>query len=448
MQVNETVNEGLKREIQVVVPKGDMVAKRDERLVELKDKVKINGFRPGKVPLSHVSKLYGKSVMVELVNETIDENTKKVLSDRAEKAAQQPKVSMTEDEAEAEIILAGDKDFEFTISYEVIPPFDVADFTKLKVERPVVEVTDKEIDEQIERIAEGNATFEEKKGKAAKKDRVTMDYTGKIDGEPFEGGADTNAQLVLGSNTFIPGFEDQLIGMKAGDEAEVKVTFPDEYPAEHLAGKEAVFDVHVHEVGKPGKTVVDDEFAKTLGLDDLAKLKEVVKDQISGQYETQTRQKVKRQLLDELDAQHKFDLPEGMVTQEFDNIWNQITNDLEQAKKTFEDEDTTEEKARKEYMKLAERRVRLGLVLAEIGEKAEVEITEDELQRALYDQVRQYPGQEKEIYEFFRSNPDAVGSLRAPLFEEKVVDHILESATVKDKKVTAEELMKEDELPI
>ena len=448
MQVTETLNEGLKREIQVVISKAHMASKRDERLVDLKDKVKINGFRAGKVPLAHVAKLYGKSVMAELVNETIDENTKQVLADRNEKAAQQPKVSMTEDEAVAEEILNAEKDFEFKIEYEVIPPFDVADIEKLKIERPVVEVDDKEIDEQIERIAENNATYEEKKGKAAKKDRVTLDYTGKIDGEPFDGGADTNAQLVLGSNTFIPGFEDQLIGMKAGDEGEVKVTFPEEYPAEHLAGKEATFDVLIHEVGKPGKTEINDDLAKTLGLDDLDKLKEVIKEQISSQYEAQSRQKVKRQLLDLLDKEHQFELPEGMVEQEFGNIWSQITSELEAAKKSFEDEDTTEEKAREDYRKLAERRVRLGLVLAEIGEKAEVEITEEELQRALYEQVRQYPGQEKEIYEFFRANPDAVGSLRAPIFEEKVVDHILEKAKVTDKTVTKEELLKEDELPV
>ena len=447
MQVTETLNEGLKREIQVVIPKDDMTAKRDERLLDLKDKVKINGFRPGKVPMGHVSKMYGKSVMAELVNETIDQNTKQVLSERKEKAAQQPKVSMTEDEAEADKILAGDQDFEFKITYEVIPPFEIADFAKIKIERPVVEVTDKEVMEQVERIAENNASYEEKKGKAAKKDRVTMDYSGKIGGEVFEGGTDTNAQLVLGSNSFIPGFEDQLIGTKAGDELVVKVTFPAEYGAEHLAGKDAEFDVHVHEVAKPAKTEIDDELAKSLGLDDLDKLKEIVRGQISSQYEGQTRQKVKRQLLDTLDKQHKFDLPEGMVEQEFENIWNQITADLERAGKTFEDEDTTEAKARKEYQKLAERRVRLGLVLAEIGEKAEIQVTEDELKQALFQQVQQYPGQEKEIYEFFNKNPDAVGGLRAPIFEEKVVDHILESAAVKDKTVTAEELMKEDELP-
>ncbi len=448
MQVTETINEGLKREIAVVVPAKDMIAKRDERLVDLKDRVKINGFRPGKVPMSHVTKLYGKSVMGELVNETIETETKNALSDRDEKAAQQPKISMTEDEKEAEAILDGQKDFEFKIEYEVIPPFEIAAFDKIKIERPVVDVTDEEITEQIERIAESNATYTTKKGKAAKNDRVTMDYVGKVDGEPFEGGADENSNLVLGSQSFIPGFEDQLIGTKAGDELEVKVTFPEEYGAAHLAGKDAVFDVHVHEVAKPGKTEINDELAKTLGLDDLDKLKEVIQGQIESQYGSQTRQKVKRQLLDQLDEQHTFELPEGMVEQEFENIWSQITNDLTQANKTFEDEDTTEEKAREDYMKLAKRRVRLGLVLAEIGEEAKVEVTETEMQQALMQQVQQYPGQEKEIYEFFQKNPDAIGGLRAPIFEEKVVDHILEQVTVEDKTVTKDELMKEDELPL
>lgn len=448
MKVTETLNEGLKREITVTIPSADMTAKRDERLVDLKDKVKINGFRPGKVPMSHVSKMYGKSVMGELVNELIDEHTKSVLAERKEKAAQQPSISMTEDEAEAEKIIDGQQDFEFKITYEVIPPFEVTDFKKLKIERPIVDVSDDEINEQIERIAESNNTYETKKGKAADKDQVTMDYLGKIDGEPFDGGADQGAKLVLGSNTFIPGFEEQLIGQKAGDELEVKVKFPDEYGAEHLAGKDAVFEVTVHEVGKPGKVAIDDKLAEGLGLENLDKLKEVVKGQVESQYGSHTRQKVKRQLLDQLDEQHQFDLPEGMVEQEFNNIWTQITGDLEQAGKSFEDEDTTEEKAKEDYMKLAKRRVRLGLVLAEIGEEAKVEVSESELQTALMEQVRQYPGQEQEVYDFFRKNPDAIGGLRAPLFEEKVVDHILENATVKDKVVTKEELMKEDELPV
>ena len=409
MQVTETLNEGLKRAISVTITSAEMIEKRDAKLLDLKDKVRINGFRPGKVPMSHVKKMYGKSVMGELVNESIDEHTRAVLAERKEKAAQQPKVSMTEDEAEAEEILSGNKDFEFSITYEVIPPFDLADMSTLEIDRPIVEVSEEEVNEQLERIGDSNRTYDVKKGKAAEKDRVTMDYLGKIDGEPFEGGADEGANLVLGSNTFIPGFEDQLIGAKAGDEMEVKVNFPDDYAAAHLAGKEAVFEVKVSEVAKPGELKLDDDFAKTLGLDDLEKLKEIIRGQIESQYGTQTRQKVKRQLLDKLDELHQFELPEGMVAQEFDNIWNQITRDLEQAGKSFEDEDTTEEKAREDYMKLAQRRVRLGLILAEIGEGAKIEVTENELQQALMKQVQQYPGQEQQVYEFFRSNPETIG---------------------------------------
>ncbi|MEM1318093.1 MAG: trigger factor, partial [Pseudomonadota bacterium] len=327
MQVTETLNEGLKREITVVVAATDMLAERDAKLMDLKDKVKINGFRPGKVPLSHVTKLYGKSVMGEMVNETIDTRTSELLKERGEKAAQQPKISMTEDEAEAEEILSGKKDFEFKVTYEVIPAFEVAEMKDIKIERPVVDVSDEEVDEQVKRIAQNNATYSEKKGKAADGDRVTMDYLGKIDGEPFEGGADEGAKLVIGSGQFIPGFEDQLIGLKAGDEKDVKVTFPEEYQAAQLAGKDAVFEVKVHEVEDADDVKIDDEMAKTLGLDGLDKLKEVIKGQIESQYGTQTRAKVKRQLLDQLDETYTFDLPEGMVEQEFNNIWNQITND-------------------------------------------------------------------------------------------------------------------------
>ena len=447
MQVTETVNEGLKREIEVVVPKADMTAKLDERLNDLRGKARINGFRPGKVPVSHLRKMYGKSAMAEIVQETIDGQATSLLAERGEKAAQRPSIEMTEDEALADRILQGDEDFSFTISYEVIPEFEVADVADIKIERPVVEVSDAEIDEQIERIADNARTYEKKDGAAAEKDRVTFDYLGKVDGEPFEGGKDEGATLVLGSGQFIPGFEDQMIGLKAGDEKQIEVTFPEDYGAADLAGKTATFDVTVHEVGAPADLAIDDELAKKLGVESLDRLKEIVRDQIESQYTNQTRQKTKRQLLDALDEKHSFELPEKMVETEFNNIWAQIENDLKEAGKTFEDEDTTEDEARAEYRKLAERRVRLGLVLSEIGEKAEISVTEEELQRAVYDQVRQYPGQEQQLYEFFRNNPDAVGSLRAPIFEEKVVDHLLEQIDVTDKTVTKEELMADDELP-
>lgn len=447
MQVNETVNEGLRREIEVIVPRDEMNAKLDERLADLKGKVRINGFRPGKVPPGHLKKLYGKSAMAEIVQETIDTQAKSILSERGERAAQQPSIEMTEDEAEAGRVLAGEEDFSFKLTYEVIPEFEVAELSKIEIERPVVEVSEEEIDEQIERIAESSRSYEEKKGKAAKKDRVTFDYLGKVDGEPFEGGQDSGAQLVLGSGQFIPGFEDGMVGLKAGDEKEVEVTFPEDYQAEHLAGKDAVFEVTVHKVEKPGKLEIDDALAERLGVESLDRLKEIVREQIGSQYENRSRAKAKRQLLDKLDKAHDFDLPEKMVEQEFDNIWRQITGDLEQAGRTFEDEETTEEEARKDYRKLAERRVRLGLVLSQVGEAQEIGVTEEELQRAVYDQVRQYPGQEQQIYDIFRNNPDAVGNLRAPIFEEKVVDHILGVAKVEDKTVSKDELMAEDELP-
>ena len=445
MQVTETVNEGLKRELKIVVPKADMEAKLNERLEGLKNQVKINGFRQGKVPMGHLKKLHGKQAMAEIVNEYISQRTGEVLKERSEKAAQQPEISMTEDEAEAEEILAAKKDFEFSMSYEVIPEINVPELEKIKIERPVAEVSDEEVQEQLEKIAESGRPYEEKKGKAEDKDRIIMDYLGKIDGEPFEGGADNDAQLVLGSGMFIPGFEDQLKGTKAGDELVVKVKFPEDYGAAHLAGKDAEFDVKVSKVEAPGEITIDDELAKKLGMEDADKLREAVRGQIEGQYTSFSKSKVKRAVLDELDSKTKMELPEKMVEQEFSNIWDQMTQELERAGKTFKDEDTTEEEAKVEYRSLAERRVRLGLVLAEIGEKAEITVSDDEMQAAVYQQLQQYPGQEEQVLNYFRNNPDAVAGLRAPLFENKVVDFIVEKAEVSDKKVSKEELMKDDE---
>ncbi len=445
MQVTETLNKGLTRELTITVSKKDMEAKLTARLETMKDQVQINGFRQGKVPKSHLRKMYGKQAMAEIVNEYISNKSGEVLKERNEKAAQQPKVSMTEDEKEAEEILDGKRDFEFKLAYEVLPEFEVPALDKLKIERPVVEVSDKEVDEQAMKVAENTRSWDEKKGKAAKKDRITMNYLGKVDGEAFEGGADDDAKLVLGSDTFIPGFEDQLVGKSAGDETTVKVTFPEEYGAEHLAGKKAEFDVKITLVEKPGKLELNDETAKLLGMDSIEKLREVIKEQIQSQYDSFTRAKVKRQVLDQLNKQTKMEMPTQMVEQEFENIWTQVTQELERNKKTFKDEDTTEAKARKEYQELAERRVRLGLVLATIGEKQEIQISEEELQKAIYEQMRQYPGQEQQIMEYFQKTPDAVAGLRAPLYEEKVVDHIVSVASVKDKTVSVEELTKEED---
>ncbi len=446
MQVTETLNSGLKREIKITVPAGDMEAKLMARLSDARSKVRINGFRPGKVPVQHLRKVYGKSFMAEVVNEILNDSTRSIITGRGEKAAMQPEVIMTEDEKEAEKILAGGADFEFRLNYEIIPPIEIKDFSDIKVTRQVFDVPDSEIDEQVKRVAESARTYEPKTGKAAEGDRVTIDYVGKIDGEAFSGGAGTDQPLVLGSKEFIPGFEDQLIGSKAGDERQVTVTFPENYQAAHLAGKEATFDVTVKEVSQPGALEINDEMAKNLGLESLERLREVVRGQIENQFGSMTRQKIKRQLLDQLDAAYSFEAPSKLVEAEFNNIWNQVNRDLEAAGRTFADEETTEEEARAEYMRLAERRVRLGLVLAEIGEKAGVNVSDEELQRGLLEQVRRYPAnQQQEAFEFYRSNPEALNTLRAPLFEEKVVDHLLSQISVTDVKVSKEELMADDE---
>ncbi len=446
MQVTETLNSGLKREIKVTVPADDMEAKLMERLNDAKGKVRINGFRPGKVPIPHLRKVYGKSFMAEVVNDILSNSTRHIIADRGEKAAMQPEVTMTEDEKEAEKILAGGADFEFQLSYEIIPTIEIKDFSGISVNRQVFDVPDSEIDEQVARVAESSRSYETKAGKAAEGDRVTIDYVGRIDDVAFDGGAGTDQPLVIGSKEFIPGFEEQLIGAKAGDEKKITVTFPENYTAPHLAGKEATFDVTVKDVAKPGELEIDDEMAKALGLESLEKLRDVVRSQIENQFGSMTRQKIKRQLLDQLDKAYEFEAPSKLVEAEFGNIWSQVNRDLEAAGRSFADEETTEDEARGEYMKLAERRVRLGLVLAEIGDKAGVTVADEEVQRALFETVRRFPAdQQQEAFDFYRSNPNAVSSIRAPLFEEKVIDHLLTQVSVTDQKVSKEELMAEDE---
>ncbi len=445
MQITEVLNEGLKRGIKVVVPVKDMEQRLSEKLADASSKVRVNGFRPGRVPVSHVRKMYGKSFMAELVNEIISNSAKTIPADRGEKAAMQPEIEMTEDEKEAAQILDGKADFVFSINYEVLPKIEITDVASIEITRPIVEISDAEVEDQVKRVADFARTYQPKKGKADNGDRVTIDYLGKVDGVAFDGGKDEDANLTLGSNQFIPGFEEQLVGLKAGDEKEIKVTFPKDYGAANLAGKEATFEIKVKEVSKADDLVIDDELAKKLGIELAERLRTVIREQIESQYGIQTRQKVKRQLLDALDTSYQFESPSKLVDAEFNNIWTQITRELTEAGRSFADEETTEEDAKADYRKLAERRVRLGLVLSEIGQQSNVEVSEQELQRALYDQVRRYPGQEKQIYDFFKSNPDAVAGLRAPIFEEKVVDQLLGQVKVKDVVVSKEALMADDE---
>lgn len=445
MQVTETLSEGLKREIQIVVPATELDRRLSARLEELKRQVRLNGFRPGKVPIAHLRRLYGKSAMAEIVQAVLSENARQALEARGERAAMQPNFVLPEDETEAGAVLDGKKDLSYVMSYEVLPTFSLGDFKGIKVDRPLAEVSDEEVEAEVAKLARDTADFQPKEGVAETGDRLTISYVGKIDGVPFEGGADENGQVTIGSGRFIPGFEDQLLGAKAGDERVLDVTFPEAYGAKALAGKAATFDIVVKEVAAPAVTVPDDEWAKKFGLESLDKLRETMREQLQNQLGALTRTRIKRQILDRLDELHSFDLPPTMVEQEFGNVWSQVTQDLERTGRSFDDEGTTEEAAKADYRKIAERRVRLGLVLSQIGEAAKIVVTDEELQRSLVDRIRQFPGQEKEVYDYYRSNPDALASLRAPLFEEKAVDYVLGLAEITDRPVTREELMKDDE---
>ncbi len=447
MQVTQTASDGLKREFKVVLPATDLAAKVDEKLVELKDKVRINGFRPGKVPVGHLKRLYGRSAMAEAIEGAMREANAKIITDHGFKLAREPDVTLPTEQAEVEKVFEGSGDLAYTVAMEIMPAIELADFKGIEIEKLTAEVTDAEVEEALARIAEQNKPFASKGegAKAEKGDRVTMDFTGSIDGKAFEGGTGGDVTVHIGSNTFIPGFEDQLIGIAAGDSRTVNVTFPEAYPAAHLAGKNAQFDVKAKLVEAAGNVTIDDEFAKSLGLESLAKLKEAVKDRVSREHAGVSRQRVKRQLLDALDKTHKFEPPPTLVEDEFNNVWKTVNEDLQGQKRTFADEGTTEEKAKEEYRAIAERRVRLGLVIAEIGERNSIKVTDEELTRAVMDRARQLPGREQEIWDYFRNNPNASASLRAPIFEDKVIDFILELAKVTEKTVPREELYKEDE---
>lgn len=446
MQVTETLSEGLKRELTITVPAAALASKLDERLAEMKNTVRINGFRPGKVPTAHLKRLVGANEMARIVDGAISDAIREVVEGRKERPALNPDVALAEG-CDAEKVVAGEADLVFTAAYELLPTFEIADWSGIEIERPVVPVADAEIDERIAQIAEGNRPFADKaEGAAAEKgDKVKIDFVGTIEGVAFEGGSAEGVDLVLGSNQFIPGFEDQLTGAKVGDEVTVKVDFPADYGAAHLAGKPAEFACKVQGIQAPGELAIDDEWAKKLGLDGLDKLKEIIKEQIAQQYAGATRAKVKRALLDKLDEQYTFELPAKLVEGEFENIWNQAQAELQQSGKTFADENTTEEEAKADYMKIATRRVRLGLVLSEVGEKREVKVTDEEVQRALIERVRQFPGQEKQVFDYYRQNPMAMASLRAPIFEEKVVDLIIAEAKVTDKEVSKDELFADAE---
>lgn len=447
MQVTETLSEGLKHEFKISVPASDLDAKAGAKLVDLKDKVRLNGFRPGKVPVTHLKKVYGRSVMAETIDQTIRDANTQLFSERGFKLATEPKITMPTEQAEVEELLNGKTDLTYTVAIEVVPSIALADFKTFQVEKPVADVSDSDVDEAIKRIADTNRGYADKGegAKAASGDRVTISFKGTINGEAFEGGTGEGIQVAIGSNTFIPGFEEQLIGIGANETRTLKVSFPKNYMSEKLAGQPAEFETTATLIEAPQDLTIDDEFAKTLGLESLDKLKEAARERLVAEYAGATRQHVKRALLDRLDEAHRFEAPPSLVDEEFNLMWNSVKAEMDSAGKTFADEDTTEDKAKEEYRKIADRRVRLGLVLSEIGEKNKITVTDDEVGRAVIERARSMPGREKEVWDYYRSNAQALAQLRAPIYEDKVVDFILELANVTEKKVSREDLYKDDE---
>ena len=445
MQVVEKSNEGLSRVIAVTIPAAELNQKLDAKLKEVAPQMKLKGFRPGKVPMSHVKKTFGRDLMGEIVNEALNSSSQKALDDAKVRPAAPAEMKLTSD---MDKVIAGQEDLAYEMALEVMPDFTPTDVKKLKLARPTYEATDADLDEALTELAGQAKSYADKKGKtvkAADGDEVTIDFLGKLDGEPFEGGSAEDTQLVIGSNRFIPGFEEQLKGAKVGDETVLNVTFPEDYQAAHLAGKAVTFDVKVKAIKAEAPAVVDEDFAKRIGIESLDKLKELLRTNLNQQYVGAARFKLKRALLDELDKAHDFPLPPKMVEAEFEGIWGQVRADKEAGRMPEDDAKKSDKKLKEEYRKIAERRVRLGLVLAEIGRANNVQVTDQELNNAIMNEARNYPGQERQVLDFYRQNPNAAAQMRAPIYEEKVCDLIFDTAKVTDTPISKDDLLKEDD---
>ncbi|MEQ8867064.1 MAG: trigger factor [Thalassobaculum sp.] len=461
LQVNETLNEGLKREFTIVVPASEIDAELNGRLAELAPQMSLPGFRPGKVPPALLRARYGDSLLGEILEKAVNTNTEMAMNERGLRPAVQPKVEITAYDK--------GKDLEYTVSIELMPEIDPIDFASLSVERTIAKVDDKAVTEALERMAAQQKDSEpvaDKRG-AAEGDVVVIDFEGKIDGTPFDGGAAQDHHLELGSNSFIPGFEGQLVGAEVGESRDVTVSFPDDYQAAHLAGKEAVFSVTVKELRAPKPVSIDDALAQRFGLDSLDALRDAVREQMQGEFAEAARAKTKRSLLDALADRHSFAVPAGMLEEEYRGIVHQVVAHGEGAEHKHDDDgheghdheghdhhdhsghpsedEKISEEERAEYRQIAERRVRLGLLLSEVGRVNNIQVTDDEVTNAIRSQAARFPGQEKFVFEYYQKNPQALAQVRAPLFEDKVVDFILEMATVTDKEVTPEQLFADDE---
>ena len=442
MQIETTSSEGLKRAYKITVEAAAIEEKMQEKLVKIAADIRIDGFRPGKVPVSHVRRLHGQAVLGEVLEETVNTSSQEALDKDEVRPALQPNIEI--------VTFEEGVDLEYTMEVEIMPAIETGDFSKISLERQVAKVEDSDIDDAVKNLAEQQTRYEkvEDEGYAAEDgDAVLIDFVGKMDGEAFDGGAAEQYQLVLGTGSFIPGFEEQLVGVKAGDEKAVNVTFPEDYNAAHLAGQEAVFDVTVHEVQKSVPVEINDELATLVGMENLEQLRERISEQISGELGQFGRAKLKRALLDELADMHEFDVPPGMEQMEYDQIWQEFTQQLEADGKSIEDEDQSEEELQAEYKTMANRRVRLGLLLAHVGDSNEITVSAEELNGAIMQEAQRFPGQEAQVFQFYQQNQEAMQQLRAPLYEDKVIDYILELATVTEVEVDQEELMRLPDAP-
>ncbi len=447
MQIVEKSGEGLSRVFGVTVPASELATRLEARIAEVAPQMNVKGFRPGKVPTAHVRRLYGKGLMGEVIEQALNETTTKVLEENKLRPAGQPELNPTSD---MEKVIAGGEDLAFDLAVEVMPEFEPIDPASIELVKPVYKIGDEEVQESLDELAKQARTYEPRTGKSVKAkdgDQLLIDFVGTIDGVEFAGGKAEGAELVLGSGQFIPGFEDQLVGAKPGDDVVVKVKFPENYQAAELAGKDAEFATKVTEVRAPVDGKADDELAKRLGLSDLAALTDLLRSNLAGRYDNSSRFKLKRALLDVLDTKHDFPLPPRMVEAEFGGIWQQVEADKARGGLPPEDAEKSEDQLKDEYRKIAERRVRLGLVLAEIGRKNDVVVTDQELTDAIMREARQYGAQAQQVFDMYRQRADLQAALRAPIYEDKVVDLIFGKAKIEEKEVSKDELLEEDDLP-
>jgi len=445
MQVTQTLLQGLKQEFTVVLPAGELSAKLESQIAEMRAKAQIKGFRPGKAPISYLKKVYGKSIMGDVLQEAVNEANRKIVDEHELRLAMAPKFDFPGGQGEVEKALQADGDFSYVVTFETLPAIEIGSFDDISILRPVAPVSDADVATAIDKLAERAREFEprEEGAKAAMGDKVTLDFTGTLDGVPFEGGTGGDVDIVLGSGSFIPGYEEQIEGAAAGERRLVKVRFPDDYSAKTLAGRDAEFDVTVKAVAAPKAQELDEAFAKKYGFESLADLQTAVRGNLEADFAKASREKLKRALLDTLDKKYSFDLPESLVEQEFSGIWEQL---LAERKRGLDDaDDQPEEATRVEYRAIAERRVRLGLVLAEIGQGAGVKVEDEDVTKALVEHVRQFPGRERQVWDYYVNNEQALAQIRAPIYEERVVDHIATLITIADKTVSREELFAEEE---